>query len=125
MVSTARESLVASSLPHVDTKELDSEDLSSIPDNYFTHSTNNFSIFAFAHPGNAVREMYRTLRTGGLALVTCWRRFAPMFIVHAAQKKIRPGPATYAYTKSGVLRIWRTAEGSRGERLRQGQYYGR
>jgi ubiquinone/menaquinone biosynthesis C-methylase UbiE len=90
MVSAARESLVASPLPHIDCKELDSQDLSSVPDNYFTHSINNFSIFTFPRPTDAVRESYRTLRPGGLAVVTCWRRFAPMFIVHAAQKKIRP-----------------------------------
>ncbi|KAF2015072.1 S-adenosyl-L-methionine-dependent methyltransferase [Aaosphaeria arxii CBS 175.79] len=90
MVSGARDSLVASPLPHVECKELDSQDLSSVPDNYFTHSIDNFSIFTFVRPADAVRETYRTLRPGGLAIVTCWRRFAPMFIVHAAQKKIRP-----------------------------------
>lgn len=90
MVSAARESLVASPLPHVECKELDSQDLSSIPDNYFTHSIDNFSIFTFTRPADAVRESYRTLRPGGLAVVTCWRRFAPMHIVHATQKKIRP-----------------------------------
>ncbi|KAI1370439.1 S-adenosyl-L-methionine-dependent methyltransferase [Hypoxylon crocopeplum] len=90
MVSAARESLVASPLPHVDCKELDSQDLSSVPDNYFTHSIDNFSIFTFVRPVDAVRETYRTLRPGGLAVVTCWRRFAPVCIMHAAQKKIRP-----------------------------------
>ncbi|KAI0803762.1 S-adenosyl-L-methionine-dependent methyltransferase [Xylaria sp. FL0064] len=90
MVSAARESLTASPLPHVDCRELDSQDLSSVPDGYFTHSINNFSIFTFVRPADAIRETYRTLRPGGLAVVTCWRRFAPMFIVHAAQKKIRP-----------------------------------
>ncbi|KAI0465525.1 S-adenosyl-L-methionine-dependent methyltransferase [Xylaria cf. heliscus] len=90
MVSAAQESLVASPLPHVECKELDSQDLSSIPDNYFTHSINNFSIFTFIRPADAVRESYRTLRPGGLAIITCWRRFAPMYIVHATQKKIRP-----------------------------------
>ena len=90
MVSAARESLVASPLPHVECKELDSQDLSSVPDDYFTHSIDNFSIFTFVRPADVVRETYRTLRPGGLAVVTCWRRFAPMFIVHATQKKIRP-----------------------------------
>ncbi|KAI1817816.1 S-adenosyl-L-methionine-dependent methyltransferase [Poronia punctata] len=102
MVSAARDSLIgstsasasasasASELPHVECKELDSQDLSSIPDNYFTHSINNFSIFTFSRPVDAIRESCRTLRPGGFAVVTCWRRFAPMFIVHAAQKKIRP-----------------------------------
>ncbi|KFX91843.1 hypothetical protein V490_05707 [Pseudogymnoascus sp. VKM F-3557] len=90
MVTAARESLTASPLPHVDCKELDSQDLPGLPDNYFTHSINNFSIFTFVRPADAIRETYRTLRVDGLAVVTCWRRFAPMFIVHAAQKKIRP-----------------------------------
>lgn len=90
MVSAARESLSASPFSHVNFQELDSEDLSSIPDDHFTHSIDNFSIFAFANPTNAVSESYRTLRPGGLAVITCWRRFAPMFIVHAAQKKVRP-----------------------------------
>ncbi|PQE29402.1 methyltransferase type 11 protein [Rutstroemia sp. NJR-2017a WRK4] len=90
MLSAARKSLIGSPLPHVEFKELDSQDLSSLPDNYFTHSINNFSIFTFARPRDAVRETYRTLRPDGLAVITCWRRFAPMFIVQAAQKKTRP-----------------------------------
>ncbi|KAI2472345.1 S-adenosyl-L-methionine-dependent methyltransferase [Annulohypoxylon bovei var. microspora] len=90
MVSAASESLVASPLPHVDCKELDSQDLWSVADNYFTHSIDSFSIFTFVRPADAIRETYRTLRPCGLAVVTCWRRFAPMYIVHATQKKIRP-----------------------------------
>lgn len=90
MVSAARESLVASPFPHVDCQELDSQDLSSLPDSHFTHSINNFSIFTMLRPTDAIRETYRTLRPDGLAVVTCWSRFAPMFIVHAAQKMIRP-----------------------------------
>ncbi|GAW21258.1 hypothetical protein ANO14919_107760 [Xylariales sp. No.14919] len=90
MVSAARESLTSSPLPHVECKELDSQALTSVPDNYFTHSINNFSIFTFTNPGNAIQETYRTLRPNGLAIITCWRRFAPMYIVHAAQQKIRP-----------------------------------
>ncbi|KAK5632206.1 hypothetical protein RRF57_007920 [Xylaria bambusicola] len=91
MVSAARESLTASPLPRVECKQLDSQDLSSIPDNYFTHSIMNFSIFTFVRPADAVRETYRTLRPGGLAVFTCWRRFAPVRIVHSAQEKIHPG----------------------------------
>ncbi|KAI0444939.1 hypothetical protein F4803DRAFT_510324 [Xylaria telfairii] len=59
-------------------------------------------------PADAIRESYRTLRPGGLAIVTCWRRFAPMYIVHAAQKKSRldlplmPTPSPEFY-EEGVL----------------------
>ncbi|KAI1360445.1 S-adenosyl-L-methionine-dependent methyltransferase [Xylaria arbuscula] len=90
MVTAAQESLTASPLPHVECKELGSQDLSSVPDNHFTHSITNFSIFTFARPADAVREIHRTLRPGGLALITCWRRFAPWLIVKAAQAKTRP-----------------------------------
>ncbi|TVY38458.1 Glandicoline B O-methyltransferase [Lachnellula occidentalis] len=90
MVNAALESLAASPLPDVDCKELDSQDVNPVPSNYFTHSIDNFSIFTFVRPGDAIRETYRTLRPDGLAIVTCWSRFAPVFIVHAAQKKIRP-----------------------------------
>jgi ubiquinone/menaquinone biosynthesis C-methylase UbiE len=90
MVQAARESLEFSTLPKVECRELDSQNLTGVPDNYFTHSINNFNIFAFLRPVDAVRETYRTLRPGGLALITCWSRFAPMHMVHTAQKAIRP-----------------------------------
>ncbi|CAG8982945.1 hypothetical protein HYALB_00003523 [Hymenoscyphus albidus] len=90
MASAAAESLDASPLPDINCKQLDSQDLSSVPDNYFSHSIDNFSIFTFVSPVDAVRETHRTLSSGGLAVVTCWRRFAPMFMIHAAQKKLRP-----------------------------------
>lgn len=90
MVAAARDSLASSPLPRVDCKELDSQDLSSVADEYFTHSIDNFSIFTFVRPVDAIRETYRTLRTGGVAVVTCWRRFAPVVIVQNAQRKLRP-----------------------------------
>jgi hypothetical protein len=90
MINAALVSLKASPLPDVDCKVLDSQDLASEPNNYFTQSIKNFSIFAFINPTAVIRETYRTISPGGVAFVTCWRRFAPMFIVHAAQNKIRP-----------------------------------
>jgi hypothetical protein len=90
MIKAAEESLTGSPLPEVENKVLDSQNLEGVPDNYFTHSIDNFSIFTFTKADDAVKETYRTLQDGGLAVITTWRRFAPMYIVHAAQRKIRP-----------------------------------
>lgn len=73
-----------------------------------THSILNFSIFTLPDPVSAVREMRRTLRPptpsyyspftsnntsstpGGLAILTCWKRFGVACILHRAQSLIRP-----------------------------------
>lgn len=90
MIETAEESLKGSPFTNAKCQVLDSQDLSELPDEYFTHSINNFSIFTFTQPAKGVSESWRTLKKGGLAIVTCWSRFAPAHIVHAAQKAIRP-----------------------------------
>ena len=50
MVSAAQEFLAASPLPDVECRELDSHDLQLVPNNYFTHSIDNFSIFTLLAP---------------------------------------------------------------------------
>lgn len=87
MVSGARYSFRES---WITCKELDAHDLSSLPDGYFTHSITNFSIFTFPKPVVAVKEIHRTLRPSGLAVITCWRRFALGNIIHKTQERIRP-----------------------------------
>ncbi|KAI0156142.1 hypothetical protein BJ166DRAFT_594339 [Pestalotiopsis sp. NC0098] len=108
MVKAARASLTSSLLPYVVCQQLDSQDLESVPNDYFTHSINNCSIFAMSRPSDAIWEMYRTLRPGGLAVITCWRRFAPRLVIHAAQTKIRPDLPLMPtprpeYSEEGVL----------------------
>ncbi len=72
-------------------EELDSEDLSSlVEDNYFTHSIMNFSIFNIVNSEKALREIYRTLKPGGLAIISCWKRFGAGEVVAAAQALVRP-----------------------------------
>ncbi|KAI0103314.1 S-adenosyl-L-methionine-dependent methyltransferase [Nemania sp. FL0031] len=90
MVADAKQVLAKLPLPWCVCKQIDSEDLSRVPAEFFTHSINNFSIFLFNDPVKAVKESYRTLRGGGVAVFTCWERFPPVEIVRAAQKEIRP-----------------------------------
>ena len=97
MVTGARESFNS---PSITCKTLDAHDLSSLADNHFTHSITNFSIFTFTKPELAMSEVFRTLQPGGKAVVTSWRRFAVLPIVHKIQKTLRhdlplmpvPGP---------------------------------
>lgn len=92
MVAAAKHSLSeAASSTAVETKELDAQDLSSLPDASFSHNILNFSIFLLADAKGAVQHMHRTLKPdGGLAVITTWKRFPVSAVIHAAQKSLRP-----------------------------------
>ena len=42
-------------------------------DGTFDASVTNFGVFFFPDPVKGVREVWRTLKEGGVAVVTCWR----------------------------------------------------
>jgi ubiquinone/menaquinone biosynthesis C-methylase UbiE len=45
----------------------------SFPDNYFSHSITNIGIFFTSSAGlDGAKEVYRTLKPGGTAVVNCW-----------------------------------------------------
>ncbi|KAI1611964.1 S-adenosyl-L-methionine-dependent methyltransferase [Exophiala viscosa] len=67
----------------------DSAYLKEFADDYFTHSICNFSIFTFTHPTKCLQEIRRTLRPGGVTLVTCWKRFAVSEVIAAAQDQVK------------------------------------
>lgn len=87
MVTGARDSFDS---PSVTCKILDAHDLSSLSDNYFTHSITNFSIFTFRNAEGAMAEVHRTLKPGGVAIVSSWERFAVLPLVHEVQTALRP-----------------------------------
>lgn len=87
MVTGARDSFDS---PTIKYQNLDAHDLSSLQDNYFTHSVTNFSIFTFKDAEGAMGEVHRTLKPEGQAIVTSWERFAVLPIVRQAQKTLRP-----------------------------------
>jgi ubiquinone/menaquinone biosynthesis C-methylase UbiE len=70
--------------------EMDSQDLKSIPNGKFTHSILNFSVFLFPDAPGALREIHRTLRDDGVAVLITWKRFGFGSIIHAAQGIVRP-----------------------------------
>jgi ubiquinone/menaquinone biosynthesis C-methylase UbiE len=76
--------------PQVETTILDSLSLEGISDDYFTHSILNFSVFTLAEPVKGLKEMHRTLKSDGLAVISCWKRFGVGQLIHAAQAIVRP-----------------------------------
>lgn len=88
MVAGARQSFEA--WPQIRAQKIDSLNLADIPDNHFTHSVLNFSIFTFSDPLKGLQEIRRTLKPGGLAALLTWKRFGAGAVVHAAQASIRP-----------------------------------
>jgi ubiquinone/menaquinone biosynthesis C-methylase UbiE len=73
------------------------------PDAHFTHSITNFSIFNFAEPLTCVKEIYRTLKPSGQAVITTWRRFGIGEVVHETQRRIRPDLPLMKYSGSELF----------------------
>jgi SAM-dependent methyltransferase len=88
MIQAAKDSFA--SWPQIEAKILDSLNLEGIPDDHFTHSILNLSIFTLADPTKGITEIHRTLKPGGLAVISCWKRFGVGQLIHAAQAIVRP-----------------------------------
>jgi ubiquinone/menaquinone biosynthesis C-methylase UbiE len=70
---------------HMDSTKL------SFPDGTFTHSIGNALLFVLPHHGqNAVRETYRTLQLGGIAVFNSWAVVPTLGPIHAAARATRP-----------------------------------
>ncbi|RBR22077.1 uncharacterized protein FIESC28_04582 [Fusarium coffeatum] len=88
MVQGAKDSFTSWS--QVESKILDSLNLEGVSDEYFTHSILNFSVFTLAKPIQGLKEIHRTLKSDGLAAISCWKRFGAGQLIHAAQAIVRP-----------------------------------
>ena len=63
----------------------------SFPDDTFTHSLGNSLIFVLPNDGiDAVKETYRTLKPGGIAILNSWAVLPNMGPIQAAAKATRP-----------------------------------
>jgi len=61
------------------------------PDDSFTHNVTNLGILFFTDGDAGAREIYRTLKSGGVAVVTSWAELGYLSrVIHPAQRLIRP-----------------------------------
>lgn len=66
------------------------------PDNTFTHSITNLGILFYTDAAAGAKEIYRTLKPGGVAVVTSWAYFGYIEeIIRPAQALIRPNDPPY------------------------------
>lgn len=87
MIPCLRETIEQKGLS-INAQLMDSVNL-SFPDDHFDLSITNISITNFPNPEKALQEIYRTLRPGGTAVVSIWKRFAVADIIHQAQKHVK------------------------------------
>jgi ubiquinone/menaquinone biosynthesis C-methylase UbiE len=91
---------------------MDSESL-AFEDDSFTCSITNFSLMIFPDGEKAAREIFRTLRPGGTAVVTTWKENGFIDLIHRTQKRIRPDlPELIIYDKewTEASKLQRTLE---------------
>ncbi|SPJ73704.1 uncharacterized protein FTOL_03434 [Fusarium torulosum] len=60
------------------------------PNETFTHSIGSALVFVLPDGVGAMKEMYRTLKPGGVAIVNSWAYTPILPAIHAACKKTRP-----------------------------------
>lgn len=91
----------------VKTQVVDSSDLSRFKDDIFTHSITNFGIFGLSDPVQAAREIRRTLKDGGQALVTVWSHPESLYLIHRTQKAIRPDLPVFEPMSMDWMKEWK------------------
>lgn len=68
----------------------------NFPDDTFSHSITNLGILFFADGDAGAREIHRTLKPGGIAVVTSWAGLSYLDkVIRPAQKAVRPDAPTY------------------------------
>lgn len=74
---------------NIDTKVQDVRNLTEFEDETFTHVITNFgfapNVEDLTGPGKAVKEMWRVLKPGGVAIVTIWYRMSFDFLSSVPQ----------------------------------------
>jgi ubiquinone/menaquinone biosynthesis C-methylase UbiE len=74
----------------VESRVMSAETLTGIEDNSFDAVIMNFGLFALPDAVKGAAEMWRVLKTGGVAIITTWKRSPPVDILEKAVGAIRP-----------------------------------
>lgn len=101
----------------VDTCVMDGTDLHFAPET-FDVSFTSLGIFAFADPVRGARELYRTLKPGGVTAATTWKRVDWLPLLHEVESLLRPGQPK---TQFAFLEPWRVP-GKLAQTLRAGGF---
>lgn len=88
------------------------------PDDVFDVSFTSLGIFAFPDPVKGARELYGTLKPGGVAALTTWKRVGWLPFLHEVERLVRPGEAL---TQFPFLEAW-GVPGKLAETLREGGF---
>ncbi|KAF2109622.1 S-adenosyl-L-methionine-dependent methyltransferase [Lophiotrema nucula] len=75
--------------PGVEAIVMDAQEL-AFAENTFTHSFTNLGIFMFPDPEKGAAEIYRTLKPGGVAVITSLKQVGWIRIFQNAQRTVRP-----------------------------------
>ncbi|KAK5996889.1 hypothetical protein PT974_02236 [Cladobotryum mycophilum] len=66
------------------------------PDDTFTHSITNLGLMFFSDGPQGVKEIYRTLKPGGVAVITCWSFMGYIDgVIRPSQAAARPSDPPY------------------------------
>lgn len=90
----------------VEAEVMDSQDL-RYHDKLFTHSFMNMGIFLLPDAQKGAREIYRTLKPSGVALITSIKKVGWIKLFQTAQQEIKPGVPLW---KGPLAEEWSTKE---------------
>lgn len=105
--------LVAGTRATVSAAVMDGQEL-QFPEGMFDISVTNFGVFFFPEPGRGVREVWRTLKPGGTAVVTAWEMVGFLPVFWEVQRVVGPGREVRAPTLEEWMRRGKL-EGVMGE----------
>ena len=109
MIDALQSTIDAGDLKTVTAQVMDGSDLSQFEDDKFTHSITNFGIFAFPDAVAGSKHIYRTLKPGGVAVITTWKHPGNIFFINKVLQELAPGLEEWfplrEWTEEAKLRV--------------------